>query len=242
MVEKLLPYIDGLHVLPWLTDGAVDFIDSHIFWLKSNKLINPRVFEFGSGNSTLYFLSRGCYVRSVEHDEVWAEKIKQVSSNFGYEDRLEMVRQDRPYDNAFLSSHVKDGFDLVLIDGRDRVKCLGTVLSNIKISHGAKPPIIILDNTERVSGKYANYIAMLGDFNLINFEMPFVLGAAVTMPESRDGLEIPPDLPSNGLAANAYRDRSGNASKGRLITTIAVPKVLGEFTTQGIPLIDSNAR
>jgi len=23
MKEKMLPYIDGLHVLPWLTDGAI---------------------------------------------------------------------------------------------------------------------------------------------------------------------------------------------------------------------------
>jgi hypothetical protein len=31
MKEKILPYIDGLHVLPWLTDGAIDFLDGHIF-------------------------------------------------------------------------------------------------------------------------------------------------------------------------------------------------------------------
>ena len=67
--------------------------------------------------------------------------------------------------------------------------------------------------------------------------MQFVFGAVVTKSESRDGLYISQKLPSNGLAANAYQDRSGDASKGSLITTIAVLKLFGEFTTQGIPLV-----
>ena len=66
MSNQILPYINGLHVLPWLTDGAVDFLDSYIFYIKANQKRNPSIFEFGAGNSTLYFLSRGCYVASVE--------------------------------------------------------------------------------------------------------------------------------------------------------------------------------
>ena len=235
MAEKLFPYIDGLHVLPWLTDGAVDFIDGHLFWLKSNKCKNPRVFEFGSGNSTLYFLSRGCFVYSVDHDDDWARKIKGVSDCFGYHDQLNIVRADRPYDGVFEIN--ENTSDLILIDGRDRVQCLESVLDKLKNVSSDRQPIIILDNTERVTGKYSKYIELLSDYNLINFEMPFAFGAPVTRPESRIGLEIPDNLPTNGLAANAYRDRSGNASKGRLITTIAVPKSRGEYTTQGIPLV-----
>ena len=159
-----------------------------------------------------------------------------MSSCFGYENRLTIIRQDRPDDEAFKIENA-EAINLILIDGRDRVRCLSAVLNTIKHLPKANMPIIILDNTERVSGRYEKYIPMLSEFNLINFEMPFVFGAVVTKSESRDGLYIPQRLPSNGLAANAYRDRSGNASKGRLMTTIAVPKLLGEFTTQGIPLV-----
>ena len=71
---ELLPYISGLHVLPWLTDGAQYFLDSHIFYIKSVLRKNPVVFEFGAGNSTLYFLSRGCLVTSVEQDPFWLSR------------------------------------------------------------------------------------------------------------------------------------------------------------------------
>ena len=52
--EKLLPYISGLHVLPWVTDGAANFLDGFIFNIKQKYQRNPRIFEFGAGNSTLF--------------------------------------------------------------------------------------------------------------------------------------------------------------------------------------------
>jgi len=233
--EKLLPYIDGLHVLPWLTDGALDFLDSHIFYIKARLGRNPRVFEFGAGNSTLYFLSRGCYVISVEHDVEWCHKITNVAGCFGYESRLTLVQAERPYHQKF-ADH-SDNFDLVLVDGRDRVGCLEAILAKLKNVPDQNQPILLLDNTEHVADKYAKYLPLLGDYSLLHFEMPFVLGGVVTQSESRAGLNLPAELPSNGLAVNVYRDRAGNASKGRWITTIAIPKVKGEFTSQGVPLI-----
>lgn len=233
--EILLPYIDGLHVLPWLTDGAVDFLDSHIFYVKASLRHNPRVFEFGSGNSTLYFLSRGCIVTSVEDDEEWCKKIYKVATCFNYEDQLTLIYAPRPYDAEFDTS--KNNYNLVLIDGRDRVRCLGSVLKNLSSVPSNQQPILILDNTERIADKYADYLAMLGNYNLIHFESPFIFGGAVTQSDSREGLKLPEGFPSNGLAANVYRDRSGNSAKGRWITTIAIPKAIGEFTSQGVPLL-----
>lgn len=61
-----------LRVLPWVTDGAIDFLDTFIS--ERRKMgFTTKVFEFGSGNSTLYFLSKGCFVTSVEHDANWAK-------------------------------------------------------------------------------------------------------------------------------------------------------------------------
>lgn len=233
--EKILPYIDGLHVLPWLTDGALDFLDSHIFFIKTSHKRNPRIFEFGAGNSTLYFLSRGCIVRSIEHDINWCKKIDDVSKCFGYQHRLKLTHGQRPYHKEFHAAD--DSYDLVLIDGRDRVKCLTGVIEEMRRIPLDKQPLLILDNTEHVADKYAEYLSLLSGFSLLHFEAPFVFGGSVTSAETIDGLELPDGFPANGLAANAYRDRAGNASKGRWITTIAIPKGRSEFTSQGVPLI-----
>ncbi len=183
----------------------------------------------------MYFLSRGCFVTSIEHDESWTSKIQNVAITFGYEGRLDLAQVERPYDLRFRGA--QSDFDLVLIDGRDRVKCLNTVIDSLQSVPAECQPILILDNTERVSGKYSSYMPLLSDYALINFEMPFVFGAPVTEPESRHGLNVIESFPTNGLSANAYRGRAGNGSKGRLITTIAVPKCRGQFTTQGVPLV-----
>jgi hypothetical protein len=233
--EKILPYIEGLHVLPWLTDGALDFLDSHIFFIKASLKHNPRVFEFGSGNSTLYFLSRGCLVTSIEHDADWCRKIADVAICFGYQDRLSLSHAERPYHKKFEATGAC--YDLVLVDGRDRVQCLEQVVKHFASMPRDSQPLLILDNTEHVADKYSNYLFILGDYNLFHFEMPFVFGGVVTQSETLNGLHLPPNMPANGLAANAYRDRAGNASKGRWITTIAVPKSRGEFTSQGVPLL-----
>jgi hypothetical protein len=235
--EKLLPYIDGLHVLPWLTDGALDFLDSHIFYIKGSLRKNPKVFEFGAGNSTLYFLSRGCLVTSIEHDSEWCQKISDVAACFGYQDRLALTHGQRPYHKEF--DMTTNHYDLVLVDGRDRVQCLERVIDELGRLPGDRQPLLILDNTEHVADKYANYLSMLGGFSLLHYEMPFVFGGLVTQSETLTGLSLPTGLPANGLAANAYRDRAGNASKGRWITTIAVPKGRGEFTSQGVPLVQT---
>jgi hypothetical protein len=234
--EKLLPYIDGLHVLPWLTDGAIDFLDSHIFYIKASLKRNPHVFEFGAGNSTLYFLSRGCLITSIEHDPNWCSKIINVATTFNYQDRLKLINGQRPYHMEFNST--SNNYDLVLIDGRDRVQCLARVVGELAKIPGNKQPILILDNTEHVTDKYLDYLSLLSNFNLFHFEIPFVCGGAVTRSESLNGLNLPTTLPANGLAANAYRDRAGNASKGRWITSLAIPKGRGEFTSQGIPLLE----
>jgi hypothetical protein len=233
-LKEIKPYIEGLHVLPWFTDGAIDFLDSHIFWLKQAMGKNPNVFEFGAGNSTLYFLSRGCNVTSVEHDEEWAEKIEKVSDFFDYQERLKMFCRPRPYNESIKGGN-KD-FDLIIVDGRDRVSCLESVIAEEKKKDDGKA-ILILDNTERVSNKYKSYVGLLTEYKMIHFEQPFVFGSIVTESEQKNGLILEHDMATNGLSAGIHRDRSGNSNKGRSITTVAIHRSVGEFTDQGVPWI-----
>ena len=50
--------------IPWYTYAAIDYLDQLDFSEK-------RVFEYGSGNSTLYWSQRCKAVVAVEHSEEW---------------------------------------------------------------------------------------------------------------------------------------------------------------------------
>ena len=91
-----------LRVLPWITDGATNFIDGYIRNIKQRrKRVRPKVFEYGAGNSTLYWLDKGCLVEAVDHDEKWVESIRKTASAFNFSDRLSITKIDRPYHDAY---------------------------------------------------------------------------------------------------------------------------------------------
>ncbi|MEV3822109.1 FkbM family methyltransferase [Aeromonas dhakensis] len=192
-----------LRVLPWITDGATEFIDNFISDRLSVKG-QVKVFEFGCGNSTLYFLSRGCIVRSVEHDIDWMSKVSNTAKTFGYESRLVLSCNHRPY----YDSYDNKDYDLILIDGRDRMMCMRHIL-DIGLSEDT---ILVFDNSERAEYKYYEFINLM-DINgrdAIHFEQPQV---------ERGDLR---------LTSKSYaRDRVEH----RWITTVFIPR--GQYTTQG---------
>jgi len=55
--------------LPWITYPCIDF-------LKQFDYSNKSVFEWGSGQSTLFWSARAKRVVSVEADPVWVERVK----------------------------------------------------------------------------------------------------------------------------------------------------------------------
>ena len=84
-----------LKILPSFTDGAIDFIDNIITErLSLNGSVN--IFEFGCGNSTLYFLSRECNVRSIDHDRSRVDKINSTAKILNLSDRLKLTVKEKP--------------------------------------------------------------------------------------------------------------------------------------------------
>jgi predicted O-methyltransferase YrrM len=152
-----------LRVLPWITDGATDFIDNFINE-RTRRGLETRVFEFGSGNSTLYFLSKGCSVVSIEHDFEWADKVLTTAEAFGYKEKLKLHKSERPYCQLYQDS----GFDITVIDGRDRVQCFLHVLDSIV----NRDQIIVFDNTERFDYIYKDAVKLFKKYDLrsIHFE------------------------------------------------------------------------
>lgn len=120
--------------LPWITYPAIEFIQRRI-----NKRM--KVFEFGSGGSTLWWADRVSEIISIEHDRNWYRNI-----DIGH--RPNVTIYHTPLDNSGEYSgkilHYHDLFDIVVIDGRDRVNCMKNCICALK-SDG----IVILDNSDR---------------------------------------------------------------------------------------------
>lgn len=145
---------------PWLPYLVTEYI----------KQLKPqRVFEWGSGESTLFWFEIGVpYLRSVEHDSDWYFKVEKQLIELhtqGYhlipfEDGTIGSNPANPiyYKSAstelgevnfkryasFIDEFEGNKFDLILIDGMARASCLYHAAS-----HVAENGCIVLDNAER---------------------------------------------------------------------------------------------
>jgi hypothetical protein len=152
--------------LPWITYPCISFLE---------KTVRPEmtVFEYGSGNSTLWWAARVANVISCEDDPAWYQRMKLVlpaNATLIFAD----VKDD-VYANAILAH--KRAFDIVVIDGSDRVKCAFNALGALK-----DDGIIIWDNSDRA--QYVDGFRMLASqgFRRIDFAgmAPLVLFESVT--------------------------------------------------------------
>ena len=119
--------------LPWFTYASIDFLGPRL----NRKMA---IFEYGSGQSTLWWSKRVGTVNSVEHDRAWYEKMASqlpdaVEYRYADLDNGEYVRAIREHDNKY---------DIVVIDGRERVACAKESLAALK-----PDGVIVWDNSDR---------------------------------------------------------------------------------------------
>ena len=133
--------------VPWFTYPAIEA-------LKNWDLSDKRVFEYGSGYSTLFWASRAREVISVEHNPVWYEKIGRLAPSNA---RLILAPIDKKEDyhpSPELREQFKayaetiDGrFPIIVIDGyaksRVRYQCAQAALPHLDVNG-----LIILDNSD----------------------------------------------------------------------------------------------
>lgn len=139
-----LPVAQDGSPLPWVTYPFIDFIDERL-----NKEMS--IFEFGSGNSTIYYAKKVKEVYSVEHDETWFTQIKQqLPSN------ANLFHQSLIYNDEYCRypTTLNLKFDIIIVDGRDRVNCMIHAVNNL-----TKNGVIVLDNSDRL--EYTNGINKL---------------------------------------------------------------------------------
>ncbi len=165
---------------PWITFKAMDF-------LKGNIDRQTKVFEYGGGGSTLFWLKYVSEVITVEHDEKWFEilsqiiaekKIKSWKGNLILPDNKTYVENPIPSNPLHYSSKDQNSagknfynyaaaidqypnkyFDVVLVDGRSRPSCMLHAIPKLKVNG-----YLILDNSNR-----DYYLAYFSDIIKINF-------------------------------------------------------------------------
>ncbi len=133
-LQTMIPQDALGRAIPWYTYPSIDFINEHL---------KPEfeVFEFGSGNSTLYWAERCSHVTSCEHDLKWYEMLKsRLPENVSY--LFHELESGGDYSKA--AKNCGRRFDIINIDGRDRVNCAIESLSALKDGG-----IFIWDNSDR---------------------------------------------------------------------------------------------
>ena len=120
--------------IPWVTYSFIDFIKDRI-------KKQHTVFEFGSGNSTFFYAKSAGIVVSVEHDKEWFDKIfkdKPENSEMIY---CELVRGG---DYCHMPVKLEEKFDVIIVDGRDRVNCCKQAVEAL-----TDEGVVVLDDSER---------------------------------------------------------------------------------------------
>ncbi|MEX3008754.1 hypothetical protein [Hoeflea sp. TYP-13] len=101
--------------IPWVTYSAVHFLETRV-------RSGLKVFEYGSGNSTLWWVKHNAEVVSCEHDPEWYQHIhNRLPSTVSYHLYELKVGHRKPYAEAI--TQYKSEFQVVVIDGEDRVEC-----------------------------------------------------------------------------------------------------------------------
>lgn len=104
-IKATLPIDAEGRPLPWYTYPAIDF-------LKQLSFRDKTVFEYGSGNSTLFWAALAKKVVSVENDEEWH---KRIAPKLG--ENCELILASDP--KAYIKSirNYSEGFDVIVVDG-----------------------------------------------------------------------------------------------------------------------------
>ncbi len=140
--------------IPWVTYSFIDFIKGRL-----NK--NLTIFEYGSGNSTLFYAKNVKRVVSVEHDEAWYKKIvNQKAAN------AEMIftKLETNGEYSQKAKLLEENFDVIIVDGRDRVNCCKHSVEAL-----SDRGVLVLDDSERKNYQEARVFLTKKGFKELSF-------------------------------------------------------------------------
>ncbi len=141
--------------VPWITYPAFDFLKKRITSTMS-------VFEYGTGNSTLWWEKQVAHLVSCEHDKEWyAAFCNNVKSSTVY-----LLRRykggSRDYCEEILN--YRGVFDILVIDGRDRINCARNCLGSLSDSG-----VVLWDNSDRSEDQEGYEVLENAGFQRLDF-------------------------------------------------------------------------
>jgi hypothetical protein len=108
-------------VMPWYTRPCLE-------WLETIDLKGKRVFEFGCGQSTIWYRNQWCEVDGVDSNPIWANGQLVKDTKDGYLNAIQGL------------------YDIIVIDGDYRDEC-----TEVALKHLRKYGYLIADNWEQPS-------------------------------------------------------------------------------------------
>jgi hypothetical protein len=153
--------------IPWCTYSFIKFIEPR---LKKHF----KVFEYGSGNSTLWYAKRVSFIKSVEHNNKWFD-----NNSLNYPLNAKVVFRHFNKDNAYANEINTDDteYDIIIVDGEDRNNCVYSSIN--KLSENG---IIIFDNTQLLEYTPSIKFILERGFRRLDFEgaLPIVAHNNIT--------------------------------------------------------------
>jgi hypothetical protein len=130
-VQKKKPISKEGNPIPWYTYPAIEYLNQLDFQYKE-------IFEYGAGNSSLFWAKKARSVTSIESNKEWYFTVKnELNPN----QKLLLLEQKQNYVNSIFQEHRK--YDLIVIDGIHRLAC-----SQAAVQCLASGGLIILDNSD----------------------------------------------------------------------------------------------
>jgi hypothetical protein len=130
--------------LPWLNYPVIAFLEERL----KNGL---SLFEFGSGYSTVFYARLVGAVTAVESDKGWYETVRKMMP-----ENVNLIHRESDVDGEYCRSIHQAGirYDVVVIDGRDRLNCVKQSIERIS-GRG----VILFDDSH--SARHSNSIGYL---------------------------------------------------------------------------------
>ena len=134
--------------LPWFSYGAIDLLEKFL-------RREMRVFEFGSGGSTLFFAQRTKSVSAVEDNAHWCDLVATKLAARGIDNvDLRHVPVAFTTDNAFASSEYLNAvrqstFDIIIVDGTEWTMNARPICFHAAENQVARGGVIVVDDSWR---------------------------------------------------------------------------------------------
>jgi hypothetical protein len=119
--------------IPWYTYPSIEFLKQFDY---SQKVI----FEWGSGNSSLFWAKLAKYVYSVEDNQAWFNNINSDNKN----NNMKLYFKTNAEEYVNIISEFGFNFDVIVIDASHRQKCAD--IAGKFLNDGG---LIIFDNSDR---------------------------------------------------------------------------------------------